>query len=128
MNLAAVKTVGAYAALGAIIGDVFATLIAPRFLTWYNTPGAGAVQTICDMKMMSETIFTQLIRAQAIGAGIGLGMGMAIGIRGVAHEVINRFFTIFYGGQLKPQRSPLCSHFDQQRVLRVVISDEIALG
>jgi hypothetical protein len=68
VNLAAMKTVGVFAALGAIIGDVIATLVAPRFLTWYNTPGAGAIQTICDMKTMSETIFAQLIQAQLIGA------------------------------------------------------------
>ena len=71
MNLAAMKTVGVFAALGAIIGDVIASLVAPRFLTWYNTPGAGAIQTICDMKTMSETIFSQLIQAQLIGAITG---------------------------------------------------------
>src|SRR4051812_26319473 len=54
VNLAALKTVGVFAAVGAIIGNVLATAISPRFLTWYNTPGAGSVQTICNIEQMSQ--------------------------------------------------------------------------
>jgi hypothetical protein len=71
VNLAALKTVGVFALLGAIVGDVLATLIAPSFLTWYNTPGAGAIQTICEPATMSRTIFNQLIRSQLVGALVG---------------------------------------------------------
>jgi glycerol uptake facilitator-like aquaporin len=80
VNLAALKTVGVFAAVGAIIGDVLATLIAPRFLTWYNTPGAGTLQTICNIEQMSQQIFSQLIRAQLVGSGIGALALIAVGV------------------------------------------------
>lgn len=80
MNLAALKTVGAFAAVGAIIGDLLATLIAPRFLTWYNTPGAGSVQTICNIEQMSQHIFNQLIQAQLAGSVIGALLFIGVGV------------------------------------------------
>lgn len=80
MNLATLKTVGVFAAVGAIIGDVLSTLIAPRFLTWYNTPGAGSIQTICNIEQMSQHIFDQLIRAQVVGSAIGAALFIAAGV------------------------------------------------
>lgn len=80
MNVAMMKTMGVFALIGAIVGDVLATLIAPSFLTWYNTPGAGAVQTICDIRQMSQTIFDQLIRAQLIGAVAGAVVLAVVGV------------------------------------------------
>jgi hypothetical protein len=80
VNLATLKTVGVFAAVGAIIGDVLSTLIAPRFLTWYNTPGAGSIQTICNIEQMSQHIFDQLIRAQVAGSAIGAAIFIAVGV------------------------------------------------
>ena len=80
MNVASLKTVGVFAAVGAIIGNLLATLIAPRFLTWYNTPGAEAVQTICNMEQMSQHIFNQLIRAQLAGSVIGALLFIGVGV------------------------------------------------
>lgn len=80
MNLVALKTVGVFAAVGAIIGNLLATLIAPRFLTWYNTPGAGSIQTICNIEQMSQHIFNQLIQAQLIGSAIGVLLFIAAGV------------------------------------------------
>lgn len=80
MNLAAMKTVGVFALIGTIVGDLLATLTAPSLLTWYNTPGAGAIQTICDVREMSQTIFAQLIRAQLIGAVSGAVLLTAVGV------------------------------------------------
>lgn len=71
MRLATLKTVGTYALIGLVVGDVLATLIAPGILTWYNTPGAATGQAICDTAKMSHEIFSQLIRAQAMGSGAG---------------------------------------------------------
>lgn len=80
MNVASLKTVGAFAAIGAIVGDVLATLIAPRFLTWYNTPGAGSIQTICNIEQMSQHIFSQLIQAQLVGSLVGVLLFIGIGV------------------------------------------------
>lgn len=80
MNLAAMKTVGVFALIGAIVGDVLSTLTAPSLLTWYNTPGAGAIQTICDVREMSQTIFNQLIRAQLIGSVSGALVLAVVGV------------------------------------------------
>jgi len=80
VNVASLKTVGAFAAIGAIVGDVLATLIAPRFLTWYNTPGAGSIQTICNIEQMSQHIFSQLIQAQLVGSLVGVLLFIGIGV------------------------------------------------
>jgi hypothetical protein len=80
VNLAALKTVGVFAAIGAIIGNALATLTAPRILTWYNTPGAGSVQTICNIEQMSQHIFGQLIQAQLIGSGSGAVALIVVGV------------------------------------------------
>src|SRR5258708_31291780 len=80
VNLAALKTVGVFAAVGAIIGNVLATAISPRFLTWYNTPGAGSVQTICNIEQMSQHIFSQLIEAQLVGSAIGMVLFIVVGV------------------------------------------------
>jgi len=79
VNVAALKTVGIFAAIGAILGDALATLVAPKLLTWYNTPGGGSVQTICDIEQMSRHIFGQLIEAQLIGSGIGALLFIVLG-------------------------------------------------
>jgi hypothetical protein len=80
VNLATVKTLGVFAAVGAIIGNVLSTLIAPKFLTWYNTPGAGSIQTICNIEEMSRHIFGQLIQAQITGSAIGAAALIAVGV------------------------------------------------
>jgi len=80
VNVATLKTVGVLAAIGAIVGDALATLVAPRILTWYNTPGAGSVQTICNIEQMSQHIFGQLIQAQLVGSGIGAVLFVVIGV------------------------------------------------
>lgn len=79
MNLAALKTVGVFTLIGGVIGNAFATLISPVFLTWYNTGGVGATQAICDMPKMSKAIFNQLIFAQLVGTGIGALAFMVLG-------------------------------------------------
>jgi hypothetical protein len=80
LNVASLKTVGVFALLGAVIGHALATLIAPGVLTWYNTPGASSGQAICDTQKMSHDIFSQLIRAQLIGAAVGAAVFVVLGI------------------------------------------------
>jgi len=80
VKLATLKTLGVFALLGAAIGNALSTLIAPAFLTWYNTPGAGAVQAICDTAKMSKEIFGQLIRAQLIGSVAGAVAFVVLGV------------------------------------------------
>lgn len=55
---------------GAIAGVVIATLIAPGFIAWYNTPG-GTAQALCNCVDIVRQTTAQLIRGQLIGAGAG---------------------------------------------------------
>jgi len=80
VTFATLKTVGVFALLGAAIGNVLSTLIAPAILTWYNTPGSGSVQAICDSAKMSKEIFGQLIRAQLIGSVAGAAIFVVLGV------------------------------------------------
>ena len=80
MNVAAMKTLGLFVLLGIVLGDVVASLTAPRALTWYYTPGAGGGQMLCDTAKMSAEIFNNLIKAQLIGAAIGAVGFLVLGI------------------------------------------------
>lgn len=81
MNVAALKTVGVFALLGAVLGHAVATLIAPGFITWYVTPGGtGTSQVICNTAEMARDIFSSLIRAQLIGAAVGAVGFIVLGI------------------------------------------------
>lgn len=81
MRLAALKTVGVFALIGAVLGHVVATLIAPGLIAWYVTPGGtGTGQVICNTAEMARDIFSRLIRAQLIGAGVGAAAFIVLGI------------------------------------------------
>lgn len=75
-----VKRVLVYVLLGAIIGEVVATFISPALISWWNTPGAGASQTICDYPAIFRHAIDMLIRAQLIGAGVGAAVFLVVGI------------------------------------------------
>src|SRR5690606_9704495 len=64
---------------GAVLGAVGATLLAPGFLTWYNTPG-GMGQALCNCPELVRTTAAQLVQAQLTGAGIGAAASLVLGI------------------------------------------------
>lgn len=64
-------------AIGALLGAIVASLVAPRFLTWYNTPAQG--QALCDCASVTQAVAGQLIRAQLSGALVGALLVSVIG-------------------------------------------------
>jgi hypothetical protein len=80
VNVAALKTVGVFAAIGALVGNALATLTAPVYYTWYNTAGIGSTQSLCDQAVLSKQIFNQLIKAQLVGTGVGALAFVVLGI------------------------------------------------
>ncbi len=77
--MAMLKTLWSFALAGAIVGAVGATLIAPGFLTWYNTPGSAG-QALCNCPELVRATSSQLIQAQLIGAAIGAGASLVVGV------------------------------------------------
>src|SRR5512141_880003 len=65
-----VKTLTVLTLLGAILGAVAATFVAPGFVTWYASPGSAAA-ALCDCAKLAHEISSQLIRIQGIGAVSG---------------------------------------------------------
>ncbi len=78
MKMAAIKTVLAFVLGFAIIGAVVATLIAPGFVTWYNTPDEMS-EAMCKCVPLVRTATSQLIRAQLFGIAGGGGAGLVLG-------------------------------------------------
>jgi hypothetical protein len=74
------KTVLLFMLGGALAGAVIATLLAPSFLVWYNTPGEGLVQSICNYPQMVRQTVRDMIRAQLIGVAAGAALGLGVGI------------------------------------------------
>src|SRR5215471_16773846 len=84
-----IKRVLIFMLSGAIVGEVIATIVAPSFITWWNTPGVGAPQAICDLPAIFHKSIHDLILGQLIGAGLGAGIAMILGVsvsRGVARR------------------------------------------
>lgn len=73
------KTVLTFMLGGAFLGNIVATLAAPRFMAWYNsTPLAS--QTMCNLPQVIQDVAAQLIQAQFIGTGIGTVVFLVLGI------------------------------------------------
>src|SRR5687768_14464847 len=71
------KTLLLFALGGALSGGVVASLIAPRLLSWYNTPGFASPS---DCSPVFPLAFAALIRSQTIGALIGLVVTLILGV------------------------------------------------
>jgi len=70
---------------GALLGGLVATLSAPRFLTWDNTPGMGTA--LCNCADVTRQTAGKLINAQMTGCAVGAGLGL---IAGIAFKVMRR--------------------------------------
>ncbi|MBI5507973.1 MAG: hypothetical protein HY903_04360 [Deltaproteobacteria bacterium] len=68
--LAAVKRYAIFAFAGGLCGALVASLVAPRLITWYVTPG-GPSQALCNCPELAHLVVTELLQAQGIGAGVG---------------------------------------------------------
>ncbi|MFL5318706.1 MAG: hypothetical protein ACJ790_03550 [Myxococcaceae bacterium] len=63
-----VKRIGVLLLVGALVGDVVATLIAPGIFIWYGT-GTDPISQNCAT--MARGTVNSVIRSQVIGAAIG---------------------------------------------------------
>ena len=72
------KKIGVLLLLGFVVGSVIASLIAPSFLSWYNT-GAD-VNAMCNCTTVAKATSSQLIRAQFTGGAIGAVLTTILGV------------------------------------------------
>ncbi|OGQ79671.1 MAG: hypothetical protein A2289_17625 [Deltaproteobacteria bacterium RIFOXYA12_FULL_58_15] len=77
--LATLKKLSVVALAGAIVGAIVASLIAPRFIAWYVSPGAAG-QALCSCPELAASVASQLLQAQLVGALIGAGVFFIVGI------------------------------------------------
>jgi hypothetical protein len=63
---------------GALLGVVLTTLVAPRVMTWDNTPGMG--KALCDCAETTRQTASRLVNAQLTGTGVGVALGLVGGI------------------------------------------------
>lgn len=80
------------ALVGAVLGDVVATLIARAFIPWYQTPGSmtQGAQQICNLAVVTRGTIDQVVHYQVIGAVVGallllVGGGLVLRLR--SHRV-----------------------------------------
>lgn len=65
---------------GTLLGAAVATLLLRSFIPWYNTPGQGVTQSICDYAVVARSNIDDVIKGQLIGAIIGAVAFLVIGI------------------------------------------------
>jgi len=78
------RTVLIFVLLGAILGAVAASFVAPPLLGWYNEAGylsqGGQVQSLVNLPQIIRYTTDRLLRAQAIGAGLGAFTFLVLGL------------------------------------------------
>ena len=62
---------------GLLLGIVVASLFAPGYLVWYNTPGTGSA--MCNCTEVTRGTASSMLRAQATGSAIGGALFLALG-------------------------------------------------
>ena len=79
-----VRTVLIFVLLGAILGAVAASFVAPPLLGWYNEAGylsqTGQVQSLVNLPQIIRYTTDRLLRAQAVGAGLGAFTFLVLGL------------------------------------------------
>jgi hypothetical protein len=73
-----VKRLLGWAAGGAVLGLVIASLVGRSWLEWYNAPGAGVA--LIDTAVCTRDANSRLFRYQATGAAIGAVSFLVLGI------------------------------------------------
>ncbi len=78
------KTVIIFVLLGAILGAVAASFVAPPVLGWYNEAGflsqSGQVQALVNLPQVIKYTSVRLLKTQAIGAGLGAFTFLVLGL------------------------------------------------
>ncbi len=67
--LQAAKRIALLLAVGAALGDIVTMLMAPSFVTWFQTPAVGSA--LCNCADVSRDTAEALVRAQLIGTAVG---------------------------------------------------------
>jgi hypothetical protein len=73
------KTVLTFMLGGAILGNLVATLVMPRYIAWNNSAPL-AKQQQCDLELVVRSVTSDLISAQLIGSGIGAVVFLVLGL------------------------------------------------
>ena len=79
-----VKTILLFVLSFGIVGEVVASFFAPKFIVWYNTPGAGVGDAICNPGLIINDTISAYVNWQLIGAGVGALAGLVVGALVVA--------------------------------------------
>jgi hypothetical protein len=78
------RTVVIFVLLGAILGAVAASFIAPPLLGWYNEAGflsqTGQVQSLVNLPQIIRYTTDRLLKAQLVGAGLGAFTFLILGL------------------------------------------------
>lgn len=85
--MAMVKTLVSWISAGALIGLFAASVIGPKWLGWYNSPGSVSQGALCDCVKKTDEVSSALLTMQVEGAAAG---GIALLIIGVVVEVRKR--------------------------------------
>jgi uncharacterized membrane protein YccC len=75
--LRVLKRFGIFLAVGGLLGDIVTTLVAPRMLTWFQTPGTGTA--MCNCSEVARQTARSFVKAQLIGTLIGALAAVVIG-------------------------------------------------
>ena len=76
---ATTKRFAAIALAGAIVGVILASIIAPSFITWYNTPGS-AQGAMCGCAQLASEVTSRLLWSQFVGALLGAVLFIVVGV------------------------------------------------
>lgn len=79
-----IRTVLIFVLLGAILGAVAASFVAPPLLGWYNEAGFlsqnGQLQALVNLPQVIKYTTERLLKAQAVGAGLGAFTFLVLGL------------------------------------------------
>lgn len=84
-----VKTILLFVLSFGIVGEVVASFFAPKFIVWYNTPGAGVGDAICNPGLIINDTISAYVQWQLIGGVVGAVAGLIVGalvVRAVAKK------------------------------------------
>jgi hypothetical protein len=77
------KTLLIFTLLGAIVGAVAASFVAPPLLGWYNEAGflsqSGQVQALVNLPQVIKYTTDRLLKAQLVGAALGAFTFLVLG-------------------------------------------------
>jgi len=73
------KRLSALALAGAIVGAILASIVSPRFITWYNTPGS-AQAAMCQCATLASEVTSRLLWSQFVGAVCGALLFLVVGV------------------------------------------------